>query len=139
MRSRTFAGLTFLALAMVILSDQSADAQPKAKDTPKRSPIMVRKLENAQELLSGIALKDFDRLIQASDKLLELRNETTWRIDETEQYVAHSNAFMEQLQAIKSAAKKKDLDAATLSYLEMTRTCIKCHEHLRKTRDKRDN
>jgi hypothetical protein len=118
-----------------------ADAQPKAKDPPaKKSPVMVRKLQHAQGLLKGIALQDFEALTRESDALIACRNEVTWRLDETEQYLAHSNEFLDKLQSLKSAAKKKDIESATLCYLEVTRTCIKCHDHLRKTRgDKKDN
>jgi hypothetical protein len=142
MRQRPkFIAFALLVAVVALPWHGQADAQPKTKNAPvKKSPVMVRKLQHAQGLLRGIAVQDFDALIKESDALIDCRNEVTWRLDETEQYLAHSNAFLEQLQKLKSAAGKKDIDAATLGYLEITRTCIKCHEHLRATRgDKKDD
>jgi hypothetical protein len=99
--------------------------------SPKEPTVMQRKLIHAQNILAGLALKDFDRIDKEADALTQVRQEATWRINETERYLRHSLAFLEQLQDMKKAAKAKNLDGATLAYLEMTRTCINCHEALR--------
>jgi hypothetical protein len=92
---------------------------------------MQRKLTHAQGILSGLAQNDFDRIDREAEALIKVREEATWRINETEQYLRHSLAFLESLQQMKKAAKAKNLDGATLAYLDMTRTCVKCHETLR--------
>jgi hypothetical protein len=94
-------------------------------------------LVHAQALLHGIAVQDFDGLARNADALIQCREETTWRLNVTEQYEFHSNAFLEHLLSLKAAAKKKDVEAATLAYLGVARTCIKCHENLRP--DRKDN
>ena len=92
---------------------------------------MQRKLVHAQGILSGLALNYFDRIDREADALIRVREEATWRLNETEQYLRHSLAFLEDLKEIKKAAKARNLDGATLACLDMTRTCVKCHETLR--------
>jgi hypothetical protein len=121
--------------AIVIPWHIHAEDKLKDKDAlPKKPSVMVRKLTHSQSLLQGLTQQDYDRLIESSDALIQCREESTWRIDETDQYVFYSNAFLEQLESLKAAAKKKNIDAATLAYLDMTRTCIKCHQTLRRVR-----
>ena len=109
-----------------------AQERPKGTEVrPKEPSAMQRKLIHAQNILAGLTLKDFDRIEKEADALIQVRQEVTWRINETERYLQHSLAFLEQVQDIKKAAKAKNLDGATLAYLEMTRTCVKCHEVLR--------
>jgi hypothetical protein len=135
----------FLALALpavlVVLPWQTqAEDKPKSKDTKEvRDAVMARKLAHAKDILEGLSIQDFDKLIKSADGLIKCREEVTWRLDQTEDYLFYSNAFLRQCEEIKAAAKKKNVEAATLAYLDMTRTCVKCHEHLRMEKGKKDN
>ena len=109
-----------------------AEDRPKGPSpAPKELSVMQRKLVHAQGILSGLALNYFDRIDREADALIRVREEATWRLNETEQYLRHSLAFLEDLKEIKKAAKARNLDGATLACLDMTRTCVKCHETLR--------
>lgn len=109
----------------------SWDFRLEGQEKKAAPTVMERKLKHAQNLLNGLALKDFDQIVKEADALIAVREEATWKINETEQYLRHSNAFLEQLQKIKKSASNKNLDGATLAYVDMTMTCIKCHETLR--------
>ena len=105
------------------------------KDDPaKKMTVMERKLKHAQVVLAGLALKDFDKLEKAADELMLCVKEATWRINDTDKYLMYSNDFIRHIEGLQKASKKKNIDAATLAYVEMTLTCVKCHEHLRETR-----
>lgn len=109
--------------------------QPPQKVEPaKKLTVMERKLKNAQQVLEGLAMKDFDKLGKSADGLMECVKEATWRINDTEKYMMYSNDFIRQIENLQKSAKKKNIDSATLAYVEMTLTCVKCHEHLRETR-----
>ena len=133
MRRLTRLAVCLLATAAAFAPWHSqAQERPKGPDVPPKEPsAMQRKLTHAQNVLAGLALKDFDRIEKEADALIQVRQEVTWRINETERYLQHSLAFLEQVQDMKKAAKARNLDGATLAYLEMTRTCVKCHETLR--------
>lgn len=124
---------TLLAGALLVPWSAPLEAQTP-KDAPKEPTVMQRKLQHAQSLLDALALNDFDKLTKNADALLKVREEATWRINETEQYLRYSNAFAEHLNKLKKAAKAKNIDGATLAYLDMTLTCVKCHDHLRVTK-----
>ena len=112
----------------------AAEPQEKAKADPKKLTVMERKLLHAQKLLEGLALKDFDKIDKSAEGLMECLKEATWRINDTDKYLLHSNEFLRNIESMQKASKKKNIDAATLAYVEMTLTCVKCHEHLRETR-----
>ena len=129
-----FKGLFYLSIASVaVVLPWNANAQP-SKDAPpakETGTVMERKLKHAQGLLNGLALNDFDKITREADALILARTEATWKINETEKYMRHAVAFDDQLQRIKKAAKNKNIDAATLAYVDMTLTCVKCHDTLR--------
>jgi len=109
--------------------------KPKDKAEPKKQlTVMERKLKYSQQVLTGLAMKDFDKIAESATELQAVLKEATWRINDTKEYLLHSNEFLRQTESLQKAAKKKNIDAATLAYVEMTFTCVKCHEHLRETR-----
>lgn len=117
-----------------------ADDKPKAKDAKAdRDAVMVRKLGYAKDLLEGLTQKDYDKLTRSADGLIRCREEVTWRLDQTDDYLFHSNTFWRHVDDLKAAAKKKNIDGATLAFLGMTQSCVKCHEHLRQVSRRTDD
>lgn len=117
-----------------VVPKKSVDSQEKVKADPKKLTVMERKLLHAQKLLEGLAMKDFEKIDKSTEGLMECLKEATWRINDTDKYLLYSNEFLRNIEGMQKASKKKNIDAATLSYVEMTLTCVKCHEHLRETR-----
>jgi len=116
-----------VAVGCLLPWGQHAVGQPKKAEPT----VMQRKLTHAQGVLNGLALADFDLINKHADGLLQARADATWRINETERYLRYSNTFEEQIQSLKKASKNKNLDGAMLAYVDMTMTCVKCHEALR--------
>ena len=111
-----------------------ADDPPKAPKSPPvetKEAIMKQKLAQSQKLLEGLALGDFKKIEAAADELAILRNKAGWMVYRTREYQMYSNDFQRQIEATQKAAKKKNVDAAALAYVEMTLTCVKCHQHVR--------
>ena len=67
----------------------------------------------------------------AADGLIECVKDLTWKINETEKYLVYTNDFLRRAEGLKKAAKDKNIDAAALAYVDMTLTCVKCHQFLR--------
>lgn len=97
-------------------------------------PLMERKLEHSQALLSALAREDFDALGTNADALLVL-SEEEWISRDTPEYKAQLKDFWVVLEGIKTAADDENLDGATLSYVQMTLTCVRCHKYLRSNPD----
>jgi len=97
--------------------------------------LMQRKLAASQKVLEGIALNDFDKIGKEADELIAVSKQTEWRVLKTPQFELHSNDFRRIADNLAKNAKEKNLDGAALSYVELTLTCVKCHKHVRETRN----
>ena len=120
-------------LAGVILGGigRADDKQPKPNEDPKKPSVMQRKLAYSHRALEALAKKDFKELDKAADGLIECVKDLTWKINETERYLVYTNDFLRRAEGLKKAAKDKNIDAAALAYVDMTLTCVKCHNYLR--------
>ncbi len=111
------------------------DNQPQpGKADPKKPTVMQRKLLHAQRWLEGLALNDVDRIRTGAAELRLCAKEASWQVLKTPQYEVYSNDFGRQLERMEAAAKAKNVDAAALAYVEVTLTCVKCHQHVREER-----
>lgn len=125
------------ATAVVLIGTGRADdkkPQPKEKAPPKQLTVMQRKLASSQKVLEGLATNDFAKINTGADGLLECAKDATWKINETEKYLLHTNEFIRRAEALKKAAKDKSTDAAALAYVDLTLTCVRCHQHMREER-----
>jgi hypothetical protein len=109
-------------------------ALPSYSDDTKVQALMKRKLEQSQQVLAGIALNDFDKIAQHAEELIAVSKEAQWKVLKTPQYELYSTDFRRIAEALVKNAKDRNLDAATLSYVDMTLTCVKCHKHVRQVR-----
>ena len=104
---------------------------PKADDA---AALMQKKLSHAQKLLEGIALGNFEVIgLQAGD-LMNVSKRAEFKVFKTAEYELYSNDFRRSLEDIRKGVKQKNLDAATLGYVDMTISCVRCHKHVREVR-----
>ena len=126
MKPRTLL-ITILTLAFV--GTWWSQAQTAAKPTTKE--IMAEKLDYAHFLLNGIATENFDLIANNAEKLNRLSQSTVWREGRTPEYEALSADFRRHAVALTKAAKDRNLDAASLAYVQMTLSCVNCHKYMR--------
>jgi hypothetical protein len=100
----------------------------------KVARLMQRKLQRAQKVLEGVAVKDFDLITKNAQELIEISKEAQWRVLKTNAYEMYSKDFRRNAEALIANAKDQNLDAAALSYVDLTLTCVKCHKHVREER-----
>lgn len=118
-----------LAAAGISPAQDRPAAQPKVQ--PKQLPVMVRKLTHAQKVFEALAREDYDLLRTSADGLAACVKDATWRINDSERYLMFSTDFSREVASLQKAAKDKRGDAATLAFIDMTLTCVKCHRYLR--------
>ncbi len=116
-----------LAFATIAVTSQ-AQTKTVAKD------LMKLKLQSAQLTLEALALEDYEALGRHAQQLHLISQETGWNLIQTKQYQLHSSQFRRTAQRIVNAAKRKNLDAASLAYVQLTLSCIECHKHVRQNR-----
>ena len=119
------------AAPVAALLAAAALGQDKPRAAAKPPTVMQRKLTHAHNVLIGLALPDFDKVTTGADELAACAREASWRVLKTPKYERYSDEFLRTLDDLKAAAKKKNVDAAALAYVDMTLTCVKCHQHAR--------
>jgi hypothetical protein len=105
-----------------------------AEEPSKVSTLMRKKLEHSQKVLEALALNDYDRIASNANELILISKAAEWKVHKTPQYEVYSNEFRRNAEAMAEAAKAKNIDSATLAYVDMTLTCVKCHKHVREIR-----
>jgi hypothetical protein len=115
--------------------DPDNPERPKVKaDDNKVERLMRRKLEHAKGLLEGLALADHNRLVREGRGLLLVSQQAEWQVIASPRYMLHSNELQRAVNKLIKSARAKDTDAAALAYVDMTLTCVRCHEYVREVR-----
>src|SRR5262245_61193949 len=118
--------LTALVFAALLPGLVGHGEEPK-----KINELMRTKLEHSQKVLEGIALTDFDRIATHAGELIQISKAAEWKVVKSPQYELYSSEFRRNVETMVEAAKAKNIDSATLAYVDLTLTCVKCHKHVR--------
>ena len=95
---------------------------------------MKAKLAHSQQVLKGLAMEDFDLIAKNSQAMSLLCEDELWQVLQTPEYRERSTEFRRSVDAVTEAAKKKNLEAAALGYVDVTLKCVNCHKFVRKVR-----
>jgi len=101
------------------------------------SQLMMDKLHNSQKLLEGVALGKFDKVEKHANELVRISKTAEWLAQKTPRYEQFSNEFQRAAEEIARKARAKNMDGVTLAYFDLTKSCVRCHEHMREVRDAR--
>ena len=129
---RTFA----LAVVGLFVAASAHGLAQKPKDPiptlPSEADMMKVKLKRAQSLLEALAKEDYKMLEESANALGSISKATEFlRAFKTEEYEFQARVFQKSAETLAEKAKARNLDGATLSYLDMTRSCVACHSHFR--------
>ena len=114
------------ALLLVILA-----VVARGGTDPDTSEIMQHKLLHSQFILRGIALQDFTLIRTNAEQLVKLSRFSGWYARQTPEYELFTVEFRRHAEDLVKAAKKENIDAATLAYTQLTFSCVSCHSHMR--------
>lgn len=127
-------GVVVVLFACLVVSDVPTGAGDKPSPVAK---IMAEKLKSAQLLLEGLALADFDKITRSAEKLIQLSKTAEWMVVKKPRYEVHTNEFRRAAEVIVQKAQAKNLDGVAYAYVDLTMTCVRCHEYVREVRDAR--
>lgn len=128
------AALGLLAGSIVMLGvalGPTARAWPAADKPLDTATIMELKLKYSKEILAGLAREDFAVIEKQASDLVLLSHESNWQVLQSFEYQRHSADFRRFATALAKDARDRNLDAATLSYLQLTTSCTQCHKYVR--------
>lgn len=137
--------LIVAAVAAAVAAGHSPSADdPKKADKPaagKAAPdktsgseLMKKKLEQAKKMLEGLTTNDFVALTKSTEELMLISQKAEFAAQKTREYELATNDFRRALEVIGKKAKERNLDGATLGYVDMTLACVRCHQNYRETK-----
>ena len=105
---------------------------PAADVIPDRVAVFMRaKLAHSQNVLEGLATEDFDLIERGAQELSLASQDSNWQVLQTEDYVRQSAEFRRACDSLRDAAQRKNLDGATVAWMDVTLKCVQCHKYVR--------
>ena len=108
----------------------------QTKGEGELAAFMKAKLGHSEKLLEGLAREDFQLIAKHSQAISLLCEDELWAVLKTPEYLDRSNEFRRSVNAITEAARRKNLEAATLAYVDSTMKCVTCHRYIRQARSR---
>lgn len=129
-KSKLLLSLAILFASLAVVRSQFTVGQEPGQ--VKKSTFMRLKLEPVKGALEGIALADFEMIAKHAGTIRNLMLDESWMVVQSDEYRRQSNEFRTIVEQLEKAAHEKNVDRATLAYVQMTIRCVQCHELLRK-------
>jgi hypothetical protein len=124
-------------LAALLMVGVLAPLTSQAQSKDKLSKLMMDKLRSAQALLEGLATRNFSKITRNAEELIQLSKTAEWYVLRTPRFEMHSNEFRRAAETIVQKSKEKNIDGVALAYVDMTLTCVRCHDYVREVREAR--
>jgi cytochrome c556 len=129
---RILFAVTMLTLALIPFS---AAGQEKKEDRDEvLAKMMQKKLKSAHTVLDGVVTADFKKVANGGEELIRLAKSETWQLIRSPHYETHSANFIRATEKLVKKAQEKNMDGTALAYVEVTLSCVRCHEYVREHR-----
>ena len=138
-KNSVWATVTLCALGITIIA-WNVSGRTQADDTQKKAPpkknvvmqtFMKVKLAQAQGMLEGLTVEDFDQIERNAAAMFLLTKAEQWNASKDPRFIQHSKEFERVTTQLAKYAKDKNLDGASLMYVQLTLNCIECHRFVR--------
>lgn len=134
-RREAILGLTISIVCVVFAGwlAWSASAQEKTR----KGPVEVRmrqKLEATSKVLEGLAIEDKELVHEGATILTDLSKAEVWQVLTDAEYREYTQTFRSAVKRLDEAAQKSEFASAQLEWLDATKRCFDCHNHIRAAR-----
>jgi cytochrome c556 len=106
-----------------------ADEPPSPKGSVR--PFMRMKLEASNKILEGLTTEDFRQVRDGAQTLHKMSSAEKWRVSNDVLYRQYSAEFNRDAERLLEKANERNLDGATLAWVECTMSCVRCHKYAR--------
>jgi len=117
-------------LTSQLIPDKKKAVEENAADR-SLDKFMQQKLAASTRILEGLMTEDLKMVAGNADKLLQMSKEERWRASNDMMYLQHSTQFRNAVDDLYRKAQKNSTDGASLAWVNVTMSCIKCHEWVR--------
>jgi hypothetical protein len=129
---KSLATLTILALTVgAVSAEGNEQAKKSVGQADEASLWMKQKLTASQLILAGLTKGDFDAIRKNASSMLAVGYLEQWFRSDVPNYKTMMKDFEYANSSLMLAAQDKNLDAATLAYLQLTVSCVNCHKIVR--------
>jgi hypothetical protein len=122
-----------VALLAVSLGVGLCPAPVRAADPPRLEPSvwMKQKLTASQNILAALNNADYDAIAANANSMLVVGYLEKFARADTPGYRELMGDFTYANKSLVLAAREKNLDGATIAYLQLTLSCVNCHKIVR--------
>lgn len=118
--------LAVLLMTLVFVPRAAAEEEEDGKMS-----LMRKKLVQTQRILEGLTTEDYELIAKNARKLNKLTVLEKWVRANTLEYKSQLSMFQQANRELIRFADDKNLDGASLAYLQLTLTCVNCHKQVR--------
>ena len=130
-----------VTLGIVALVNSRGNAEP-ATDVPQEvralEVFMRRKLDLSRDALKGIVTEDFALIKRSAEGMEKMSRSAEWAVYRLDEYNQLSAEFRRIARSLAKQAEKKNIEATTLAYVQLTMSCVECHKFTRGVRMAKD-
>ena len=116
-------------VGVVIMQFNSEPVQTAQED--KTRPFMRAKLVSSQSVLDGLVTEDLGLIRRGAAHMKQMSQALQWPQADDKVYQHYGSEFRRQCDRMIKLAEANDLEGAHHVYLQMTTTCINCHNYVR--------
>ncbi len=110
----------------------AADEPDPAQQSGEASVGMKMKLDLSKQLLAALATADYEVLAKRAAEMDAINQVEDFVRGQSPEYRTQLLVFQFASKELKRNAEERNLDGATLSYTQMTLSCVNCHRELRR-------
>ena len=130
MRTTLFTALVAILTGLLL----AAEPQQPPSQTNQVGEFMRAKLLHSQKVLEGLSLEKYDLITKHSQAMSLLSQASNWQVLQTPEYRQRSTEFRRSVDALTDASRERNLDGATLAFVQVTMKCVSCHKYIRSVR-----
>ena len=93
--------------------------------------LMRSKLISSQNVLEGLLRKDFDSIARGAREMKRISEAAEWPRARDAVYEHFGTDFRRQCNQLESLANQHNHEGVMFTYLQMTTTCVQCHDYVR--------
>jgi hypothetical protein len=124
----TLAAIALMASTFSVRRAVGGDDQPKQRQP---SLFMKQKLGASENILAGLTKADFDAIKKNAESMLVVGYLEKWVRADMPEYQKLMKDFEFANKTLVLAANEKNLDGATIAYVQLTFSCVNCHKVVR--------
>jgi hypothetical protein len=131
MRKRLWMAVALLGSGLAITPFFTKAADPPTEPIQETEVLMRAKLSSSQNVLEGLLSEDFQLIGHAARQMKKISEAAEWPRARDAVYEHFATEFRRQCSKLEHLAAQRNHEAASFTYLQMTTTCIDCHNYIR--------